>query len=172
MSKVITIQKNGIPIRYVDADNRYDGRHIRIYLLPGVPTNAGALVPRYDVDESKMSEILALFKEDHRKKVSELIKLYDGRSADAFVLLDEAEKLDRFDEIAKKLTDYYDSDLKYMHPDMRMSRTDVNAFLIQLYADVGLAPQKDADNAKGLVERYGGAGLMVLLREDQLNEVI
>lgn len=165
MSKVKTVTKNGISLRYVDANNRYeDGSRMRIYLLPGVPMDAGALIPRYDVDEEKIDQVLEMIKKSHHKQAQGIIKMYSGRSMDAAIVLIESEKLNKFDEFAKKLVDFYDKDLMFMHPDIRMSRTDVTAFIMGLYAEVGLAPKEHAEKAKGIVEGYGGPGLVVLLR--------
>ncbi|MDE1856851.1 MAG: hypothetical protein KGH98_02070 [Candidatus Micrarchaeota archaeon] len=165
MVKIMTEERKGITVRYIDPVNTYQGRSIRVYLLPNVPVDAGELIPRQDLDRQKETEILGKFKPEHKETVKDLWSKYEGESLSAVSVLLYAEERGRFDEFAEKLRKEYDRNIIYMHPDIRTSRTDVMAFFNELYAELGVATVEAADEARKLADF--GPGLVVMLRDDK-----
>ncbi len=151
MAKVKTEVVNGIECRYVEAQ---DG--IKVYLLPGVPMDAGDIPAERDFD---LEEALEKVPITDKKRARRIAKMYKGRQIDTLSVLAYAEERGRFDEFAEIL-EAKPKDFAYIHPDLMMARTDVNAFFMQLLVDVGVAPKYEAERAKKLLEY--GTGVVVL----------
>jgi hypothetical protein len=165
MVQIQTERRNGATLKYYEPSNRYeDGSKMRIYLLPGVPTDVVSLPIMPDLKKGDLDDFLQGFHPENRKKARNIIESYSGRQIDAASVLRYADEQGKFPEYAKTLEDKMESDIKYVHPDARYARTDFSAFILGLYADLGIAPREEAESMKKQVESYG-AGVVVLLRE-------
>ena len=151
MAKVKTEIVNGIECRYIEAQEG-----IKVYLLPGVPMDAGE-IPREDGFD--LEEALEKIPKTDKKRTRRICGMYKGRQIDTLSVLAYAEERGRFDEFAQRL-EAKPKDFTYIHPDLMMARTDVNAFFMQLLVDVDVAPAEEARKAKKLLEY--GPGVVVL----------
>ncbi|MFH1174343.1 MAG: hypothetical protein V1725_04370 [archaeon] len=135
----------GITTRYVQAQ---DG--IRIYLLPGIPTDAGELFSEKNFD---LESALAGFPDGKKERARAIGKKYAGRQLDALSVLLYAEEQGTFDEYARTLESK--QDFSSIHPDLMLARTDVTAFFLRLYADLDIAPVAEAERAERQLSEYG-----------------
>jgi len=146
MARIHEEERSGIRTRYVNAQ---DG--IRVYLLPNVPMDAGEIPTEKGFDlEGAVSE----FPEAKQERVRRIGKQYAGRQLDATSILFYAEERGEFDDFARRL-ESKPKDFEYIHPELMMARTDVTAFFMQMYVDLGIAPEQEAINAKRFKESYG-----------------
>ncbi len=148
MAKINTDQINGITVRYVDAQNG-----IKLYLLPCVPMDAGKIEKEHDFD---LEGAIGKFPNELRQKARSIGERYIGRQLDAMSILLYANEREKFDEYAKKLEEKI-KDFDYIHPELRLARTDVSAFFFRLYADLGIAPSEEAERAERQLRDYGPA---------------
>jgi len=152
MANIIEEERSGIKVRYVTAQ---DG--IRIYLLPNVPSDAGEIPIEKKFD---LEGALGEFPEKLQERARNIGRQYSGRQLDAMSVLLYAQEKERFDEIAKRL-ESKPKDFEYIHPGLMMARTDVSAFFIRLYADLGIAPEEEAARAERQLRDYG-VGVVIL----------
>ncbi len=85
--------------------------------------------------------------------------MFIGRQLDVTSILLYAEENVEFDRYAMRL-EARPGYFSFIPPKKRIARTDVTAFILRLYADLGIAPVSEAENAEKLVDEYG-AGLVV-----------
>ncbi len=175
MPQIQKEQRGGITVRYIDvgmssvsSDERFTGRKMRVYLLPGVPMDAGEIPKMPDVPDLK-DTINEMFKSEHRATAERIGREYSGRQIDALSILKYAEGQGSFNEFAKRLDDEMKGSITYMHPDIRYARTDVTAFFMELYADLGIAPRAEAVKQRKIVDDYG-AGLVILVDQEGPNQ--
>jgi hypothetical protein len=152
MAKINIEDKGGIAARYVEAQEG-----IRIYLLPNVPIDAGEIPIEKGFDLERSLDVFPLEMRDRARRIGEL---YAGRQLDTMSILLYAKEQGKFDDYAKKL-ESKPRDFDYIHPNLMMARTDVSAFFMRLYADLGVAPQEDAEKAERQLRDYG-IGVVVL----------
>ena len=152
MAQINVEERNGIKIRYVNAQ---DG--IRLYLLPNVPMDAGEIPAEKGFD---LEVAVSKFPENVQDRVRAIGQSYNGRQLDATSILLYAQEKGCFEDYAKRL-ESKPEDFKYIHPDLMQARTDVTAFFMRLYADLGIAPKEEADRAERQVRDYG-VGVVVL----------
>jgi len=152
MAQINVEERNGIKIRYVNAQ---DG--IRLYLLPNVPMDAGEIPAEKGFD---LEGAVSKFPENVQDRVRAIGQSYNGRQLDATSILLYAQEKGCFEDYAKRL-ESKPEDFKYIHPDLMQARTDVTAFFMRLYADLGIAPKEEADRAERQVRDYG-VGVVVL----------
>lgn len=152
MARINVEARAGVTTRYVNAQGG-----IRIYLLPNVPTDVGDIPVEAGFDlESSVNEF-PLEMRDRARKIGEL---YAGRQLDAISILLYAKERGKFDDYAKRL-EAKPKDFEFIHQNLMLARTDVNAFLMRLYADLGIAPEEEALRAERQLREYG-IGLIVL----------
>lgn len=156
MAKIHLEEKNGIPYRFVKGQ---DG--IRLYLLPHVPMDAGEIESEKSFN---LEEAVSSFPEELQGRVKTIGERYKGRQMDAVGVLLYAHEQERFDEYAKRL-EAKPRDFNYIHPDLMMARNDVTAFFLRLYADLGIAPKKEAESSERQVKNYG-IGVVVFPKEE------
>lgn len=65
-----------------------------------------------------------------------------------------------FEEYARRLK-AKPKDFEFIHPDLMQARTDVSAFFMRLYADLGIAPKEEAERSERQLKDYG-VGVVVL----------
>lgn len=162
MAQIQTEQRNGITIRYVNAQ---DG--IRIYLLPNVPADAGDIPKEngFNLEKGVLE-----FPTELRERVRGIGEKYRGRQLDATSILLYAHERKKFDEFAKRLEDK-PHDFEFIHPDLMMARTDVNAFFMRLYADLGISPEQEAVRAERQLRDYG-VGVIVLPKGKRIKDYV
>ena len=154
MATIHTEERNGIRTRYVEAQEG-----IRLYLLPNVPMDAGEIPTEKDFD---LEGAVSKFPETRQERVRRIGEQYAGRQLDAISILLYAEERGKFDDYARRL-ESKPKDFEFIHPELMMARTDVTAFFMRLYADLGVAPVEEAERAERQLENYG-AGVVVLPR--------
>ena len=154
MATIHTEERNGIKTRYVEAQEG-----IRLYLLPNVPIDAGEIPTEKGFD---LEGAVSKFPETRQEKVRRIGEQYAGRQLDAISILLYAEERGKFDDYARRL-ESKPKDFEFIHPELMMARTDVTAFFMRLYADLGVAPVEEAERAERQLENYG-AGVVVLPR--------
>ena len=154
MVTIHTEERSGIRTRYVEAQ---DG--IRLYLLPNVPIDAGEIPTEKGFD---LEGAVSKFPETRQERVRRIGEQYAGRQLDATSILLYAEEREKFDDYAKRL-ESKPKDFEFIHPELMMARTDVTAFFMRLYADLGVAPAEEAERAERQLENYG-VGVVVLPR--------
>jgi hypothetical protein len=152
MVKINEEIKNGIKTRYVQGQEG-----IRIYLLPNVPIDAGEIPVEEGFD---LEGVVSEFPEDLQERARKIGKGYAGRQLDAMSILLYAKERGKFDDYARRL-ESKPKDFAYIHPGLMMARTDVTAFFIRLYADLGVAPIEEAERAERQLKDYG-VGIVVL----------
>jgi len=152
MARIQTEERDGIKTRYVDAQ---DG--IRLYLLPNIPADVGEIPSEKGFN---LEGAVKKFPEGKREIVRRIGKKYNGRQLDATSILLYAEEQGKFDEYASRL-EKMPKDFEYIHPELMMARTDVSAFFMRLYADLGIAPVEEAEHCERQLEDYG-VGVVVL----------
>jgi len=152
MATIHTEERNGIKTRYVEAQEG-----IRIYLLPNVPMNAGEIPTEKGFD---LKGAVSKFPEELQDRVRRIGEQYSGRQLDAISVLLYAKEEGKFEDYAKRL-ESKSRDFEFIHPDLMMARTDVTAFFMRLYADLGVAPVEEAERAERQLENYG-VGVVVL----------
>jgi hypothetical protein len=152
-------KRNGIECRYVNAQNG-----MRVYILPNVPMNAGDVPIQEDLNESDINGFMEelKFTQEQKERARKIVDNYKGRHVDSLSVLGYAkEQGDKmFDTFAGKLEERK-KDFETIHPDLMYARTDVMAFFLGLYADLGKAPVKEAEAMEKLVKDYG-PGVIVL----------
>jgi len=122
---------------YVNID---DGR--RIYFLPGVPMGAGTI----DRDPMTIDQVLPIVTgeitddSDGRieDRVNKILGLYAGRILDVSAVLMYSLEKGRFDEFATRLEEGH-KQFSHIPPPLMLARTDVTAFVLQMYFDLGEA---------------------------------
>ena len=154
MATIHTEERNGIKTRYVEAQEG-----IRLYLLPNVPIDAGEIPTEKGFD---LEGAVSKFPETRQEKVRRIGEQYAGRQLDAISILLYAEERGKFDDYARRL-ESKPKDFEFIHPDLMMARTDVTAFFMRLYADLGVAPVEEVERAERQLENYG-VGVVVLPR--------
>ena len=154
MATIHTEERNGIRTRYVEAQEG-----IRLYLLPNVPIDAGEIPTEKGFD---LEGAVSKFPETRQEKVRRIGEQYAGRQLDAISILLYAEERGKFDDYARRL-ESKPKDFEFIHPDLMMARTDVTAFFMRLYADLGVAPVEEVERAERQLENYG-VGVVVLPR--------
>jgi hypothetical protein len=156
---VVVEERNGIKCRYLNAQNG-----MRVYLLPNVPMDAGEIPVQEDLSESKINEFMKelKFTQEQSDRARRIVGDYRGRHTDALSVLgyakEQGDKL--FDSFATKLEERK-KDFETIHPDLMYARTDVMAFFLGLYADLGKAPVTEAEQMEKLVKEHG-PGVIVL----------
>jgi len=152
MAQIQTEERNGIRCRYVNAQ---DG--IKLYLLPNVPMDAGEIPVERGFDlESAVSKFSATVQD----RVRRIGQDYNGRQLDATSVLLYAQEKGCFEEYAKRL-EAKPEDFKFIHSDLMQARTDVTAFFMRMYADLGIAPKEEAERSERQLRNYG-VGVVVL----------
>ncbi|MDO8509447.1 MAG: hypothetical protein Q7S27_07265 [Nanoarchaeota archaeon] len=146
MAKINTEIREGITCRYVNAQNG-----IKLYLLPNVPLDAGEIPIEKGFD---LEMAVSKFPENLKERVRKIGQSYSGRQLDATSILLYAEEKGSFEEYAKRL-ESKPKDFEYIHPDLMVARTDVTAFFMRLYADLGVAPKEEAEKSERLLSDYG-----------------
>lgn len=146
MAKINIEERNGIQTRYVNAQ---DG--IKIYLLPNIPIDAGEIPYEKNFD---LERAVREFPEELQDRVRKIGKQYFGRQLDTISILLYAKERGKFDDYAKRL-ESKPKDFEFIHPDLMMARTDVTAFFLRLYADLGIAPVEEAEGAERDLGDYG-----------------
>jgi len=154
MATTHTEERNGIKTRYVEAQEG-----IRLYLLPNVPIDAGEIPTEKGFD---LEGAVSKFPETRQEKVRRIGEQYAGRQLDAISILLYAEERGKFDDYARRL-ESKPKDFEFIHPELMMARTDVTAFFLRLYADLGVAPVEEAERAEKQLKNYG-VGVVVLPR--------
>ena len=154
MATIHTEERNGIRTRYVEAQGG-----IRLYLLPNVPMDAGEIPTEKGFD---LEGTVSKFPETRQERVRRIGEQYAGRQLDAISILLYAEERGKFDDYAKRL-ESKPKDFEFIHPELMMARTDVTAFFMRLYADLGVAPVEEVERAERQLENYG-VGVVVLPR--------
>jgi len=154
MAKINEETRDGIKTRYVGAQ---DG--IRVYLLPNVPVDAGEIPTERGFD---LEGAVSKFPEELQGRARRIGEQYAGRQLDAMSILLYAEERRKFDDYARRL-ESKPKDFEFIHPDLMMARTDVTAFFMRLYADLGTAPVEEAERAERQLRDYG-IGVVVLPR--------
>ena len=152
MATIQTEVINGISCRYVNAQNG-----IRIYLLPNVPMDAGEIPVEKGFD---LEKAVSKFPVNLQERVRRIGQSYNGRQLDATSILLYAHEKDCFEKYASRLENKPD-DFKFIHPDLMQARTDVTAFFMRLYADLGIAPKEEAERSERQLKDYG-AGVVIL----------
>jgi hypothetical protein len=151
MAEIHSESKNGIGFRYVEAQD-----NMRVYLLPHVPADAGKIPTEGKFD---LEGAVKKFPEEFQERVKKLGEKYRGRQLDTVSILLYAKEQGKFEEYAERLES--NREFETIHPDLMMARTDVSAFFIRLYADLGIAPIEEAERAERQLKEYG-AGVIVL----------
>lgn len=151
MGTIHTENRKGVEIRYVDAQNG-----IKLFLLPNVPEDAGEIYSEKNFD---LEGAVSKFPEGERNIVRRIGEKYVGRQLDATSILLYAEEQGKFEEYIKKL-DTKPKDFEFIHPDLMMARTDVSAFFLRHYANLGIAPNEVAEEAERQLRNYG-VGIVV-----------
>ena len=154
MATIHTEERNGIRTRYVEAQGG-----IRLYLLPNVPMDAGEIPTEKGFD---LEGTVSKFPETRQERVRRIGEQYAGRQLDAISILLYAEERGKFDDYARRL-ESKPKDFEFIHPELMMARTDVTAFFMRLYADLGVAPVEEVERAERQLENYG-VGVVVLPR--------
>ena len=163
MGKVHTEERSGVAVQYVNVtDGEISGR---VYLLPGVPMDAGKIPsdPAENIDglvgivESKIPEDAPA---DTSKRVESICNSYQGRLMDAASIMMYSLEQGRFDEFAVRLEEGI-KEFDHIHPDLRYARTDMTAFMMRMLMDLGIAPPEKAQKAIDFDEKYG-AGVFVI----------
>ncbi len=154
MANIQTEIVNGIETRYVSAQ---DG--MRVYLLPNVPMNVGKIPREKGFD---LEKALESFPTNMRGRVRQIGMKYQGRQLDATSILLYAHERGNFEDYARRLENK-PKDFEFIHPDLMMARTDVTAFFMRLYSDLGIAPRAEAERAERQVRDYG-IGVVVITR--------
>ncbi len=154
MATIHTEERGGIETRYVQAQ---DG--IRVYLLPNVPMDTGEIPTERNFD---LEGAVSKFPEEMQERVRRIGEQYVGRQLDATSILLYAEERGKFDDYARRL-ESKPNDFEVIHPDLMMARTDVTAFFMRLYADLGVAPVEEVERAERQLEDYG-KGVIVLTK--------
>jgi hypothetical protein len=152
MAKIHTEERNGSQTRYVKAQ---DG--IRLYLLPNVPMDAGEIPTEKGFD---LEGAVSKFPEEFQDRARRIGEQYSGRQLDAMSILLYAKEKGELDNYAKRL-ESKPKDFEFIHPDLMMARTDVSAFFMRAYADLGVAPVEEAERAERQLRDYG-VGVVVL----------
>lgn len=141
-----TEERNGIKNRYVQAQEG-----IRVYLLPNVPMDAGEIPTEKGFD---LERAVGKFPKELQDRTRRIGEQYSGRQLDAISILLYAKERGKFDDYAKRL-ESKPNDFEFIHPELMMARTDVNAFFMRLYADLGIAPVEEAERAERQLRDYG-----------------
>ncbi len=152
MAQIQTEVRNGIPCRYV---NTQDG--IKLYLLPNVPMDAGEIPVERGFD---LEGAVSNFPENVQERVRAIGQSYNGRQLDAISILLYAKERGCFEDYAKRL-ESKPKDFEFIHPELMQARTDVTAFFMRLYADLGIAPKEEAERSERQLKDYG-VGVVVL----------
>lgn len=151
-----TEEINGLTVRYIDIEDEE-----RVYLLPFIPIG-------YPVRHECYVDLEGIVKDEfpqvHQERVKKIADKYVGRQLDTTSILLYAEEMGRFDEFAERL-ESKPKDFAYIHPNLMMARTDVTAFFMQMYADLGIAPREEADEIRKMVEDYG-PGIVVSPKDE------
>ena len=155
MATIHTEERNGIKTRYVEAQGG-----IRLYLLPNVPMDAGEIPTEKGFD---LEGAVSKFPEELQDRSRRIGEQYSGRQLDAMSILLYAKERGKFDDYAGRL-ESKPKDFEFIHPGLMMARTDVTAFFMRLYADLGVAPVEEAERAERQLENYG-VGVVVLPRK-------
>lgn len=154
MANIHTEERNGIKTRYVQAQEG-----IRVYFSPNVPIDAGEIPTEKGFD---LEEAVSKFPEELQDRTRRIGEQYSGRQLDATSILLYAKEKGKFDDYAKRL-ESKPKDFEFIHPELMMARTDVSAFFMRLYADLGVAPVEEAERAERQLRDYG-IGVVVLPR--------
>ncbi len=137
--------------------NTQDGG--RIYFIPGVPfdhvpdglgINSEHLNLSLDEAITILGQTLPTtnLTKETIAKAKDLFEHFRGRWADIGTLLKHAIKQNRFDEIVDKLHTGYDQlEIVRIPTMLRMARTDVTAFFMQLYLDLDVGDREEAQQA-------------------------
>jgi hypothetical protein len=156
---MVVEERNGIKYSYL---NTKDG--MRVYLLPMVPQDVGDIPVQGDLNDSDIEEHMQKlnFTPEQKNRARKITNDYRGRQVATLSVLGYAkENGDKmFDSIAVKLEERK-KDIEFIHPDLRYARTDIMAFFLGLYADLGKAPVKEAEAMEKLVKDYG-PGVIVI----------
>lgn len=152
MAEIHTEERNGIRTRYVNAQGG-----IRLYLLPNVPMDAGKIPTEKGFD---LEGAVSKFPEELQDRTRRIGEQYSGRQLDAVSILLYAKEKGEFDNYASRL-ESKPKDFEFIHPELMMARTDVSAFFMRLYADLGVAPVEEAGRAERQLKDYG-IGVVVL----------
>ena len=152
MAQIQTEERNGIRCRYVNAQ---DG--IKLYLLPNVPMDAGEIPVERGFD---LEGAVSKFPENVQERVRVIGQSYNGRQLDATSILLYAQEKGCFEEYAKRL-EAKPEDFKFIHSDLMQARTDVTAFFMRMYADLGIASKDEAERSERQLRNYG-VGVVVL----------
>jgi len=152
MAKINIEERKGVTCRYVDAQ---DG--IKLYLLPNVPMDAGEIPVERGFD---LEGAVSKFPEKMQDRVRAIGQGYNGRQLDATSILLYAQEKGCFEDYAKRL-ESKPEDFKFIHPDLMQARTDVTAFFMRLYADLGIALKEEAERSERQLRDYG-VGVVVL----------
>ncbi|MBU2562148.1 MAG: hypothetical protein KKF68_00605 [Nanoarchaeota archaeon] len=147
MAEIHTEERNGIKTRYVNAQ---DG--VKLYLLPNVPMDAGEIPTEKGFD---LEGAVSKFPEELQDRTRRIGEQYSGRQLDAVSILLYAKEKGEFDNYASRL-ESKPKDFEFIHPELMMARTDVSAFFMRLYADLGVAPIEEADRAERQIKRLWG----------------
>lgn len=139
MAEIHTEERSGLQIRYKKAQ---DGT--RLYLLPNVPIDAGEIPTEKGFD---LEGVVSKFPEELQDRARRIVEQYSGRQLDAMSILLYAKENGKFDDYAGRLESKL-KDFGCIHPDLMMARTDVSAFFMRLYADLGVAPIEEAEGAE------------------------
>ncbi len=152
----VDITVNSIPVEC-------DGKKARVYLLPGVPKEAGRIDSEIGVSLDKMLSFLeekAGISTDSLKRSKKILEKYKGRLIDTSSILYYANEQNRFDEFAERLEQEY-SKLSHIPSDMMFARTDVMAFFHKLYMDLDIGNKKEQKKFINFEKSLGGPGLIV-----------
>jgi len=159
---VITEEKNGLEYRYINAQ---DG--MKVYLLPIIPKDVGQIPVQEDLDESVVEDYMKElgFSLEQTERTRTVLNNYRGRQLDTLSILGYAkEHSDKaFNTFAKELEERK-KDFETIHPDLMYARTDVSAFFMGLYGDLGKVPAEIVKKTTELAENYGPG--IVVLAED------
>ncbi len=136
----------------------------RVYLLPVVPTDAGTIEQEPDISlEEAVSITLKDVSVEQRTKiegrVTEILRRYDGRVVDASSILTYSLEQGRFEEFAQRL-EKDPKEIFRVHPKLRMARTDITAFFMQMYIDLNIGDRKSAEQTIDFDKKYG-PGILV-----------
>jgi len=153
MVAIHTEERRGVKLRYIEGQEG-----IRVYLLPNVPMHVGKIPAEKNFD---LEAAVSKFPEELQERARKIGKKYAGRQLDAISILLYAKEQEKFEDYERRLNLKL-KNFKYIHPDLMMARTDVTAFFMRLYADLGIAPVKEAEIAERQQKEYG-AGVVVLI---------
>ena len=126
-------------------------RQMRIYPLPVVPLNVGDIPVERDFD---LDYAVSRFPKSLQARVRTIGEGFVGRQQDALSVLLYAKEQKEFDSYAQRLENPPRS-FAFVHPDLMLARTDVTAFFMRLYADLGIARAEQAEEAENQIRSYG-----------------